>query len=165
MGLQVMWDAAVARSEGLRQGSFAAVPFSLVTSQENLVVGYAAGSLKLVPRTGGAVRRLQLLGEEVGHVFSDRTDGGTPVNSFAASKADRITLALRPPELGLGAPRPWSLRLTLHSWNDARFSVPLEDGSAGLAVGVGPGVGPVAEAMYVMAFGPVRVERELPDPR
>lgn len=177
MSVQSTWDELVELAKELPPGSFAAVPFALTTNQSNLVVGYAAGSLRLVSRGGGVLPRRHLLAT-VGHVFSDRTSrlgcpepapakgafvvDPRPITAFAADKADRLTVAVRPPELERDAPSGWRLVLTLNSWGDARATIPLSDEAAGVAFGVGPGVGPVPEALYTLALGDARVERDTP---
>lgn len=177
MSLTSIWDEAVAMSEHLPTGSYAVVPFSLVSNQENQVVGYAGGSLRLsTPPVPLSHRRT--LSTETRHLFSDRTsrlgcpeppplpggfqDDPRPLTPFAADKSDRVSLSLRPPQLGQEAPGGWRLTLTLHSWGDGRVVVPLTDGPAGLAVGVGAGIGPVASASYLLALGHARVARDEP---
>jgi hypothetical protein len=134
---------------------------TLVTNQDNGICSYASGSARYMPAAlvGPFFRPARLTttgGEPLKAYFSDRMIdidpptsgpfGHSPRQPFSADATDSVGLSL---SLGWG---PRVLKLTLHSWGHATFSVPLE-ARGNLMVGVGPPVGNLTDqAVYVLSF-------------
>lgn len=160
-------QSVLAATKTAKDGETVLLPFSLVSNQSNLVVGYTHGSF-VCRRLAGPLARVSMKSKTT-YWFSDRLyrvgeapAGGfdtRPSAPFSASATDEITLTLGAPRLEIDRPRGWQLEITLHSWQDALVSVPLTDAPAGTAMGEGPGIGPVASALYVLALGDVGIDR------
>lgn len=165
MTLEQLLDAAretLTRRSGNEE---VVVPFAMVSNQPSQVASFAQAHLVCTDRRVGVLPLIRFRCR-TGLTFSDRTTplGAPPVGDvfdtrpatrFAADRADDVTISLVPPTLtqnhplGLG----WRLELVLHSWGEARLRVPLVDGPAGLAQGVGPGAGAGHTACWLLALG------------
>jgi hypothetical protein len=141
------------------------VGITLVTNQDNGIASYATGSLTYHPAsfTGPFFRPARLSttgGEPLKYYFSDRMldidppdppggFGHSPRQPFSANATDKLGVSV---SSGLG---PRIIKFTLHSWDNATFSVSLES-RGNLLVGVGPPIGNGTDhAVYVVSFNGV----------
>ena len=139
---------------------------SLVTNQAGgagsetptTIASYASGPLSHDPagrdQPAGLGRLFTSPGEPLTYLFSNRALLNQPFNGGAA---DRLGLEISRRDF----PGRLKATFTMHTWEDMRFEVPLEE-KADVLVGIGPAVGnsvQVTEAIYVISFSVVKVLR------
>jgi hypothetical protein len=141
------------------------VSITIVTNQDDGIVSYATGSVIYHPAAliGPFFRPARLSttgGEPLKSYFGNRmldidppaapgTFGPSPRQPFSANALDKLGVSI---SLGLG---PRTVKFTLHSWENATFSVSMES-RGNLLVGLGAPVGNLTDhAVYVVSFNGV----------
>ena len=144
--------------EVLRRQGRGLVSVTLATNQENGIVSYATGTLRYHPpfNEGGIpvpqTERLESV-DALDYYFSDVVTfwpgphggcGGTKQPFAPKQRGDKLGLLIRP--------RALTAVLTLESWDNARFTVPMER-KGDVLVGIGSPVGNNADsAVYLISL-------------
>ncbi len=138
---------------------------TIVTNQDNDIASYATGSLfyHAASMVGPFWRPARLStsgGTPLKFYFSDRMldidppgppggFGHSPRQPFSANSIDNLGVSI---SLMLSLSVTRVVKFTLHSWENATFSIPMEK-RGNLLVGTGPAIGNLTDnAVYLMSF-------------
>jgi len=142
------------------------VNVTLVTNQDNGIVGYAVGSLIYHAGSGGVIfsptggipfrppRLSTTGGEPLTFHFSDRNldidppsppFGHSPRQPFSVNATDKLGISISL------LTNPHIVKFTFHSWGGGVASISMEP-RGNLLVGLGPPLGDSPDAVYVISF-------------